>query len=103
MSVVEPDIGGVEPLAAQIFPVLSAIRTPPNPVPRACGHERVRVQGMAGQADGGVNPDRKITVKELEAYLNDRVPELTEEHRGSVQYPNSYAVGQDFPIVTHQE
>ncbi len=38
------------------------------------------------------------TVKELEAFINDQVPQLTEEHRGQAQYPNSYARGQDFPI-----
>jgi uncharacterized caspase-like protein len=57
------------------------------------------LQALAGQADGGNPPDKKITVKEVEAYINDRVPALTHQYRGSVQYPTSYAVGNDFPLV----
>jgi hypothetical protein len=56
------------------------------------------LKGLDGEADGGTAPDGKITVKELEAYLNDKVPELTKKYRGSAQYPNSYARGQDFPL-----
>jgi len=33
------------------------------------------------------------------SYLNDRVPELSEKHKGQAQYPTSYGFGQDFPIV----
>lgn len=54
------------------------------------------LKGLGGEGDG--NQDGKITVKELEAFLNDRVPELTKKYRGTAQYPNSYARGQDFPI-----
>ena len=57
------------------------------------------LQGLRGEADGGSSPDLKITVKELEAYLNDRVPELSKQYRGAVQYPNSFSRGQDFPLV----
>ncbi|MGH9945397.1 MAG: caspase family protein, partial [Pyrinomonadaceae bacterium] len=56
------------------------------------------LQGLSGEADGGAQPDGKITVKELEAFLNDMVPELSRRYRGKPQYPNSYARGQDFPI-----
>ena len=55
------------------------------------------LKGMSGEADGS-SQDGKITVKEIEAYLNDRIPELSTEYRGEVQYPNSFARGQDFPI-----
>ena len=48
---------------------------------------------------GDFNSDGRITVKEVEAWLNERVPELSEEHVGAAQYPNSFARGQDFPIV----
>ncbi len=57
------------------------------------------LQGLEGAADGGTPGDGKITVRELEAFLNDRVPELTSEHRGGAQYPNSFSQGQDFPLV----
>jgi len=56
------------------------------------------LEGLSGKADGGARPDGKVTVKELEAYLGERVPELTREHRGQAQYPQGFAVGQDFPI-----
>ena len=56
------------------------------------------LKGLEGEADGGSPPDRKITVKELEAYINDKVPELTEKYRGTAQYPNSFSQGQDFPL-----
>jgi len=47
----------------------------------------------------GDNGDQKITVTEIKTYVEERVPELTEEHRGSPQFPTSYSFGQDFPIV----
>lgn len=57
------------------------------------------LQAIAGHADGGKPPDGKITIKEIEAYINDRVPELTQQFRGSAQYPNSYTIGHDFPLA----
>lgn len=43
--------------------------------------------------------DEIVTVKELAAYLESRVPELTVKYRGQVQYPTGFNKGQDFPIV----
>ena len=57
------------------------------------------LQAISGKADGGNPPDGKITVKEVESYINDQVPELSRRYRGALQYPNSYAVGNDFPLV----
>ncbi len=57
------------------------------------------LQAIAGHADGGKTPDGKITIKEIEAYINDRVPELTQQFRGATQYPNSYTIGHDFPLA----
>jgi len=56
------------------------------------------LKGLSGDADGG-SMDKKITVKELEAYLNDQIPALTQKYKGSMQFPRSWAVGQDFPLV----
>ena len=56
----------------------------------------VLLEGFKGAADG--NKDGKITVKELDAYLQDQVPILTEKYKGSAQYPSSYGFGQDFPL-----
>ncbi|MCX6258344.1 MAG: caspase family protein [Bacteroidia bacterium] len=56
------------------------------------------LDGLSGNADGGTK-DKKITVKELEAYINDLIPELTKKYRGQAQYPNSYSSGMDFPVI----
>jgi WD40 repeat protein len=56
------------------------------------------LQAIGGAADGGTPPDGKITVNEVVAFINDRVPELTKQYRGKTQYPSGYARGQDFPL-----
>ncbi len=56
------------------------------------------LDGLNGKADGGAK-DGKITIKELAAFLEDNVPELTKQYRGSAQYPNTSIRGMDFPIV----
>ena len=45
------------------------------------------------------NGDNKLTINEVKSYVEDRVPELSEQYRGSAQYPTSYSFGQDFPLV----
>ncbi|MBI3135426.1 MAG: caspase family protein [Bacteroidetes bacterium] len=47
----------------------------------------------------GNNGDEKITISELKVYVEERVPELSEQYHGTAQYPTSYSFGQDFPIV----
>jgi len=47
----------------------------------------------------GVQNSKKITIKELEVYLNDNIPILTEKYHGTVQYPRSWSKGMDFPIA----
>ncbi|MTI38898.1 caspase family protein [Fulvivirga lutimaris] len=59
------------------------------------------LEGLAGKADGG-NHDKKITVKELSAYVESRVPELSEEYKGKPQFPAGYSFGNDFPIVVYE-
>ena len=44
------------------------------------------LKGLSGEADGAPN-DGKVTIKELEAYINDQVPELTKLYRGN-EIPN---------------
>jgi WD40 repeat protein len=58
------------------------------------------LKGLSGEADGSPH-DGKVTVKELEAYISDQVPELTKLYRGKRQDPNSWTRGQDFPIATN--
>ena len=54
------------------------------------------LQAFAGDAG---NIDNKLTVKELDAYLQNKVPEITKKYKGTEQYPSSYSYGNDFPII----
>jgi WD40 repeat protein len=56
------------------------------------------LEGLEGKADGGTM-DEKITANELKSYVEDRVPELTNEYMLTPQYPTGYSFGQDFPVV----
>lgn len=56
----------------------------------------VLLEALTGKADKG--GDKKITVKELDAYLQEVVPEMTAKYKGTPQYPASYGFGNDFPI-----
>lgn len=47
----------------------------------------------------GNNGDEKITINEIKSYVEDRVPELSEQYHGTPQYPTSYSFGQDFPLI----
>ncbi len=53
------------------------------------------LNGLRGKADNG---DKSITVKEIDAYLQLEVPEITRKYKGSPQYPSSYGFGNDFPL-----
>lgn len=55
----------------------------------------VLLEALSGKADTG---DKKLTVKEIDMYLQDRVPEVTSKYKGTPQYPASYGYGNDFPI-----
>ena len=57
----------------------------------------VLLEALVGKADG--NTDGKVTVKEITAYLEERVPELTKQYGGTAQYPTSYVTGNDFPLM----
>jgi WD40 repeat protein len=55
----------------------------------------VLLEALSGKADTG---DKKITVKEIDGYLQEQVPEITAKYKGTPQYPASYGFGNDFPI-----
>ncbi len=55
----------------------------------------VLLEAISGKADTG---DKKITVKEIDSYLQEKVPEVTAKYKGTPQYPASYGYGNDFPI-----
>lgn len=54
------------------------------------------LQALKGEADNG---DKKLTVKEIDSYLQIKVPEVTEKYKGNPQYPASFGYGNDFPVV----
>ena len=54
------------------------------------------LQAFKGDASHG---DGKLTVKILDAYLQTKVPEITQKHKGTAQYPVSFSYGNDFPII----
>lgn len=54
------------------------------------------LEGLSGKADNG---DKRLTVKELSAYIESRVPELSEKYKGSPQFPSGFSFGNDFPIT----
>jgi hypothetical protein len=56
------------------------------------------LKGIAGEADG-LTKDGRITVNEIAAFLEARVPELTKQYRGMPQHPIKFIVGQDFPLA----
>jgi len=60
------------------------------------------LQALEGGADGAPR-DGNVTVYELKAYINDQVPELSREHKGSLQWPYTFSVGHDFPILRNDE
>ena len=53
------------------------------------------LEALSGKADSG---DKRITVNEIKAYIESRVPEISEKYKGSPQYPSSFGFGQDFPL-----
>ncbi|MEZ4874700.1 MAG: caspase family protein [Flavobacteriaceae bacterium] len=59
----------------------------------------VLLEALSGKADSG---DKRVTVNELKAYLESRVPEISEKYKGSPQYPSSFGFGQDFPVSLNQ-
>ena len=58
------------------------------------------LEGLNGKADG--NADKKLTVRELSTYIEQKVPELSEQFKGVAQYPSAYSFGNDFPIVVYK-
>ena len=56
----------------------------------------VLLEALSGKADTG---DKKITVKEIDFYLQEQVPEVTSKYKGTPQYPASYGYGNDFPVI----
>ncbi|MEZ4947081.1 MAG: caspase family protein [Cyclobacteriaceae bacterium] len=58
------------------------------------------IEGISGKAD--TNSDKKLTVRELSTYIENKVPELSEQLKGTAQYPSGYSFGNDFPLVVYK-
>ena len=58
----------------------------------------VLLEALQGKADGAPK-DSKITIYELKSYLDDQVPEISFQLIGHKQYPSTFSIGHDFPIV----
>lgn len=56
----------------------------------------VLLEALSGKADQG--GDGKVTIKEIVLYMENRVPELTQQYGGTAQYPTAFATGNDFPL-----
>ena len=60
------------------------------------------LEALNGGADGAPR-DGNVTVYELKAYINDQVPELSKEHKGSIQWPYTFSIGHDFPLIRRKD
>lgn len=58
------------------------------------------IEGIGGKAD--TNNDKKLTIRELSTYIENKVPELSEQLKGTAQYPSAYSFGNDFPIIVYK-
>jgi WD40 repeat protein len=58
------------------------------------------LEGVKGSADA--NGDHKLTIRELSTYIENKVPELSEQFKGLSQFPSAYSFGNDFPIVVYK-
>lgn len=58
----------------------------------------VLLQAMTGAADGSPR-DEKITIFEIKSYLDDQMPEVNQQYSGKIQFPYTFSIGQDFPLL----
>jgi WD40 repeat protein len=58
----------------------------------------VLLEALKGKADGAPS-DSKITVYEIKSYIDDQVPEISYNLIRHKQFPNTFSIGHDFPIV----
>ncbi len=58
------------------------------------------LEGVKGLAD--VNGDHKLTIRELSTFIENKVPELSEQYKGLPQFPSAYSFGNDFPIAIYK-
>ncbi|MCW5911687.1 MAG: caspase family protein [Cyclobacteriaceae bacterium] len=59
------------------------------------------LEGVGGAADA--NKDQRLTIRELSTYIENKVPELSEQLKGTAQFPSAYSFGNDFPIAVFEK
>lgn len=58
------------------------------------------LEAISGEARN-LTGDGILTIKELCSFVEQRVPELSQRYKGSPQYPASFSVGNDFPLLLY--
>jgi WD40 repeat protein len=58
----------------------------------------VLLEALKGKADGAP-ADSKITIYEIKSYLDDQVPEVSYNLIRHRQFPSTFSIGHDFPLV----
>ena len=58
------------------------------------------LEGVRGAGD--TNKDKKLTIRELNVYIENMVPELAEKLNGQPQYPSAYSFGNDFILMIYK-
>ncbi|MBA4323212.1 MAG: hypothetical protein C0408_10385, partial [Odoribacter sp.] len=58
----------------------------------------VLLEALNGKADGAP-ADSKITVYEIKSFLDDQVPEMSYRLIRHKQFPSTFSIGHDFPLV----
>ena len=71
-------------------------KTPGRPEELSFDLTSVDREGLGGKADRG--GDQIVSIRELSAYVEDKLPELSESAAGRAQVPVINSRGNDFPI-----
>jgi len=58
----------------------------------------VLLEALNGKADGAP-ADSKITIYEIKSYIDDQVPEVSYNLIRHKQFPSTFSIGHDFPLV----
>ncbi|MBN1415585.1 MAG: caspase family protein [Bacteroidales bacterium] len=58
----------------------------------------VLLEAIQGKADGAPQ-DNKITIYEIKSYIDDQVPEISYRLIRHRQFPSTFSIGHDFPLV----
>jgi WD40 repeat protein len=58
----------------------------------------VLLEALNGKADGAP-ADSKVTIYEIKSYIDDQVPEISYRLIRHKQFPSTFSIGHDFPLV----